>query len=121
MGLRDWLGRRRPASTKARPAFQNIDPADAQALQAAGARVVDVRSRPEFERSHIPGAWLLPLDQLQRDRSLLPAAGPLIFVCEIGGRSAQAADLAAAAGRTDIFNLAGGMRAWRAAGLPTEP
>lgn len=120
MGLRDWRRRQRRASTPAGATVQHFDPAGAHALQAAGARVVAGRRRLEDERSPIPGAWLLPLDQLRRDPSLLPAAGPLILVGELGGRSARAAGLAAA-GRTDIVNLDGGMRSWRAAGLLTEP
>ena len=44
----------------------------------------------------------------------------VVFVCEVGQRSAVAAELAAAAGKQHVFNLEGGMQAWRNAGLPTE-
>jgi len=43
-----------------------------------------------------------------------------VFVCEVGQRSAVAAELAAAVGKKHVFNLEGGMQAWRNAGLPTE-
>ena len=42
----------------------------------------------------------------------------MIFVCERGGRSQQAAQLAEARGIADVFSLDGGTLAWRAAGLP---
>ncbi|GIW08286.1 MAG: hypothetical protein KatS3mg060_3091 [Dehalococcoidia bacterium] len=126
MGLFDRLRRRRPPADAeeddAAPlAVQDVDPAAAQALQADGAIIVDVRHRHEYDSCHIPGAHLLPVDEIRRDVSLLPIGKPLVFVCEMGGRSAYAAALAAAAGRSDVFNLDGGMQAWLAAGLPTEP
>ncbi|MCS6801719.1 MAG: rhodanese-like domain-containing protein [Chloroflexota bacterium] len=123
MGLFDWLRRTRssPAAASPRtPPVQDIGPAEAQALQAQGALIIDVRSQVEYETYRIPGARLIPIAQLRRDLSLLPESEVLVFVCEMGGRSATAAALAAAAGRTGVYNLAGGMQAWLAAGLPVE-
>ncbi|WP_346723824.1 rhodanese family protein [Caenibius tardaugens] len=49
----------------------------------------------------------------------LPAGRKVIFQCLKGGRSAQACDrVAAMESRYEIFNLEGGITAWKAEGLP---
>ncbi len=50
----------------------------------------------------------------------LPADRPLLIVCHLGGRSAAVAGFLMRAGRTDVVNVAGGMDAWEAAGLPVR-
>ena len=40
--------------------------------------------------------------------------------CERGGRSRNAGSALAKQGITDVYNLAGGFRAWKDAGLPVE-
>ena len=83
--------------------------------------VIDMRAAEQFARGAIAGAIHLPLDDIQRNVSVLPEGDNLVFVCESGGRSAYAASLAAATGRTRIYNLDGGMQAWLQSGLTTEP
>jgi rhodanese-related sulfurtransferase len=87
-------------------------------LDADAAAVVDVRDPEEFAREHIPGAHLVPLARISPDA--LPAAGRTVLHCKSGRRSAEAAARLAAAGRTDILQLAGGLDAWKQAGLPVE-
>lgn len=78
--------------------------------------IVDVRSETEFAASHIPGAKCVPLQQLPF-RSGDLGDGDLVLVCESGTRACMAQKgLSQRSGR--IFVLDGGMRAWRAAGLP---
>ena len=48
-------------------------------------------------------------------------AAPLVVVCRSGGRSSNAAAQLAAAGFTRVMNMAGGMLAYRAEGLPVAP
>lgn len=83
-------------------------------------RIVDVRSADEFvgELGHIPGAELITLgDDLAERLAAGDLRGPHLFVCRKGGRSARAASIALRTGYTDVYNLVGGMEAWRAAGL----
>jgi sulfur-carrier protein adenylyltransferase/sulfurtransferase len=82
--------------------------------------VVDVREPWEFARDHIPAAKLTPLGQIIARPQEAITADNVVFVCEVGQRSAVAAELAAAAGMQHVFNLEGGMQAWRRAGLPVE-
>ena len=101
--------------------FRRITAEEAkQRLDAGAVSVVDVREQWEYARDHIPQAKLVPLGQIiSRPAEVIEGDG-LVFVCEVGQRSAVAAEMAAALGRTDVYNLEGGMQAWRAAGLPVE-
>ena len=82
--------------------------------------IVDVREPWEYARDHIPEATLTPLRQIISAPQDAITADNVVFVCEVGQRSAVAAELAAAAGKQHVFNLEGGMQAWRNAGLPVE-
>jgi sulfur dioxygenase len=86
--------------------------------------VVDVRGPEEFngELGHIPGAKLLPLNELaHRAAELEPwRSRPVLVVCRSGGRSSTATGLLTAAGFKDVRSVAGGMTAWKQMGLPVE-
>jgi adenylyltransferase/sulfurtransferase len=82
--------------------------------------IVDVRENWEYARDHIPNATLTPLGQIISRPKDVITVDNVVFVCEVGQRSAVAAEMAAALGMLHVFNLEGGMQAWRTAGLPTE-
>jgi rhodanese-related sulfurtransferase len=98
----------------------DLTPIEVQALQRAGALLVDVREADEWSVGHIPGALHLPLSELAQRWRELPDADRTVFVCRTGGRSRQAADAFAAAGRAGCANLLGGSQAWVAAELPFD-
>src|SRR5438876_11560406 len=83
-------------------------------------KIVDVRENWEYARDHIPSAKLTPLGQIIAKPQDVIKSDNVIFVCEVGQRSAVAAEMAAALGMQHVFNLEGGMQAWRTAGLPVE-
>ena len=85
---------------------------DTQAL------VLDVRAPGEFEAGHLPNARNIPLAELDKRAGELPAGRPVIVCCATGMTSAKAASSLRKAGRQDVFNLDGGLNAWRQAGLP---
>ncbi|TLV21875.1 DUF2892 domain-containing protein [Klebsiella indica] len=99
-----------------------LSPAEAQALIAQGARLVDIRDTDEYAREHIPGAELVPLDTLNNGATLHPRAEEtIIFHCQAGSRTQNnAARLAIAAAPAQMKLLAGGIQAWKAAGLPVK-
>ncbi len=102
-------------------AAPEIGPADASARIAAGeAMVLDVRERDEFAAGRIAGAVHIPLPELVMRQDEIPEDVALVAVCRSGGRSAYATEMLVRAGYT-AENLAGGMEAWQAAGLPIEP
>jgi rhodanese-related sulfurtransferase len=82
--------------------------------------LVDVREQWEYARDHIPNATLVPLAHIIARPEAVITSDDVVFVCEVGQRSAVAAELAAALGKKHVFNLEGGMQAWRTAGLPVE-
>jgi rhodanese-related sulfurtransferase len=84
-------------------------------------KIVDVREPWEYARDHIPSARLTPLGQIIARPKEAITSDNIVFVCEVGQRSAVAAEMAAALGMQHVFNLEGGMQAWRTAGLAIEP
>lgn len=94
-----------------------LSPADTRTAIDAGARLVDIRGADEHARERIPGALNLPLDRIGD----LPRDGhTVVFHCRSGMRtSANAAQLAEAAGGAPAYILGGGIDAWRGAGQTT--
>lgn len=98
-----------------------ISPPEAHRLLASGAALlIDVREPDEFRASHIPYAASMPLGSLAALLAGidLPADRLLIFQCQKGARGGQACALAQGALGDRVRNLAGGIDAWAAAGLP---
>lgn len=101
--------------------FGRLKPTEARERVARGElHVVDVREQWEYARDHIPNATLTPLGQIIARPQEAITLDNVLFVCEVGQRSAVAAEMAAALGMQHVFNLEGGMQAWRTAGLPVE-
>ena|SRR5690606_1377072 len=97
-----------------------IDVATLRALRqrGTGPRLLDVRTRGEFQSSHIPGAHHVPLDALKERREELRQQldAQTVLVCHSGARATQAARILAEAGLPHLRVLDGGMVAWQAAG-----
>ncbi len=104
--------------------YRRIGPEEAKALIESGAvQVIDVRNPDEYARGHIPGARLVPLPSILapgKAQELLGDADNAVFVCEVGERSRVAAEIAAAVGKQNLYNLEGGTSAWRRRGFPIE-
>ena len=127
---------------------KNIDVKQANELQTTESYTyIDVRSVPEFESGHAAGAHNVPLlhrelstGQMQPNTEFLaviqanyPADSRLLIGCQMGGRSAKAAEILLSAGYTDVSNVLGGFgghrdsfsghvinQGWADAGLPVE-
>lgn len=81
-------------------------------------RVIDVRTPAEFETSHIPGAYNVPLQQLPEHRVELAAHldESVVLVCQSGTRAREAEQRLTEAGMGNVHVLEGGMAAWVSAG-----
>lgn len=75
--------------------------------------ILDVRQPGEYEESHIPGAQLLPLPELHSKYQELDPEKPTIVHCAVGGRSRVAAQMLSGFGFKEVYNLAGGIRAYQ--------
>ena len=105
--------------TTADAAVKTVDPKTLQGWLAAGdAVLVDVRERGMYASERIAGATSTPLEELDPSRLPGRAGQRLVFNCQVGVASGKAAARLAEAGRADVYNLAGGLAAWKAAGLP---
>jgi rhodanese-related sulfurtransferase len=82
--------------------------------------LVDVRTPTEWANGHAPKAVHIPLGEIAKRMREIPDGRPVVVVCASGNRSAMAATALAKHGFTPVFNLAGGMGAWRSAGLPVK-
>ncbi|MCC6174569.1 MAG: rhodanese-like domain-containing protein [Chloroflexi bacterium] len=101
--------------------FRRIQPDEAKSLIDSGqVTVIDVREPWEYQKDHIAGAKLVPLAKIISAPAANVDSDRVIFVCEVGQRSAVAAEVAASLGHENLFNLEGGMSAWRTQGLPVE-
>jgi rhodanese-related sulfurtransferase len=98
--------------------IEDLSPDEVAARVKAGAVLVDVREPAEFAAERIEGAQLFPLSSF--DPMALPKDADVIFQCGTGKRSAMALMRAQQAGLRHTAHLAGGIQAWRAAGLPTR-
>lgn len=104
-----------------RGGYRDVSPeATAQARDAV--RLVDVREPHEYtgELGHIPGSELVPLATVLDAARRWEPHRDLILICRSGARSGRAAEALVAAGFTRVMNMAGGMIAYNAAGLPVE-
>ena len=80
--------------------------------------VLDIREPAEYASGHLPNARNIPAGELEKRMGELPAAKPVLVCCASGSRSGRAIATLRKAGREQVFNLDGGLQAWRQAGLP---
>ena len=89
----------------------NITAQEAKAIMDSqeGFVILDVREQHEYDESHIPGAVLLPLGQVEdKAHEVLPDKDQLILVyCRSGRRSKQAAEVLVKLGYTNIKEFGG--------------
>jgi rhodanese-related sulfurtransferase len=88
--------------------------------QQSTALLLDVRTPAEFEETHVEGAILHPLTELNPDHVKRLAEGKraCFVICRSGGRARQAAERLASSGIPSLQVLAGGIQAWESEGLP---
>jgi rhodanese-related sulfurtransferase len=94
-----------------------IDVDELATRRGAGVPVFDVREPDEYRDAHVPGAVPVPLGEVPDAVDRFPTDGPVYVICAAGGRSRKAAEFLRANG-VDAINIAGGTRAWIAAGHP---
>jgi rhodanese-related sulfurtransferase len=114
---------------RARAGVRRLGPAEAQAAAAAGALLVDTRTETQRRaQGELPGAVVIDrtvlewrLDPASPDR-IPEATGydvPIVVVCRQGYSSSLAAASLRSLGLHRATDLAGGVQAWIADGLPT--
>ncbi len=84
--------------------------------------LVDTREESEWAAGHAAGAIHLGKGIIERDieKTIPDTSKKIVLYCGGGFRSALAADALEKMGYRNVYSLAGGWRAWKAAALPVE-
>ena len=99
--------------------YEELSNEQAKQLIDQGVSVIDVRDQGKYDEAHVPGAILVPLNDILANPAILPE-GDILFVCNIGRSSGVASQMAVASGRTGIFYLRDGTEGWVRDGLSVE-
>ncbi len=93
--------------------YREISADEAANMMVDGVVILDVRTQAEYDEGHIPGAVLLPSDEVAvRAGEILPDKEQTILVyCRSGRRSALAAQTLAELGYTAVYDF-GGIQDW---------
>jgi rhodanese-related sulfurtransferase len=103
------------------PPVRDLTPEDvARGLAEDRMILVDVREPNETALERYPGAVIVPLSTFDPAEIPDPQGRQVVFACRSGRRSVTASQAAQAAGLPYDAHLAGGILAWKAAGLPVE-
>jgi len=100
---------------------QNLTPEQvARGLSEGRMVLVDVREPNEIAVERYPDAVVVPLSVFDPAAIPDPEGKDVVFACRSGRRSVTASLAAQDRGYPYKAHLAGGIIAWKAAGLPTE-
>ena len=82
--------------------------------------LIDVRRPMEFAAKHVPGAFSVPLAELEKSLDQVPRDRAIAVICQSGYRSSVATSILRRHGYPNVTNVMGGTTAWVAARWPTE-
>lgn len=107
-------------TTQASESIEQVDAAQFKKLtESPNALILDVRTAAEVAEGHLPNAvnidiygsdFMAKVQELPKDREIL-------VYCTVGARSQQAADILSKQGFAKVYNLDGGIVAWRRNGF----
>ena len=103
--------------------YGEVSPADAVRLINSDAVVLDVREPGRFGQGHIVGARNIPLERLEQeaDGKLAKLRGKTVLTCcDDGMGGGRAAAILHRLGFEQVFNLRGGLGAWRQENYPLD-
>ena len=81
---------------------------------------LDVRTPGEVSEGKVEGATVIDITQgdFMKKAAELDKSKPIYVYCKAGGRSANASQKLIELGYTNVYNVLGGMDAWKQKGLP---
>ena len=108
--------------SQAEMAIKNVSPKKAKELMGSENDVflLDVRTKEEYNESHIKTAHLIPVQELEQNIDLIPKDRNVVVYCASGKRSARACGILKNKGLKALYNIEGGIRQWMADGYPVE-
>lgn len=98
----------------------SVDALASQVEAGTAPMIIDVRSEDEYLAGHVPGARLIPHDQVGEYLGDLASMKdePVVLYCRSGKRAGMAAEVLESNGFSQITILDGSFQAWSAAGKP---
>jgi len=106
MAIRDYF--RKIASRSADDVREMIDTKNPDEYS-----IIDVRQPGEYRQGHLPGAKLIPLDDLPEHLEELDPSKPTLVYCAAGVRSRAGASILTRAGFAEAYSMEGGIRSWK--------
>jgi len=82
--------------------------------------ILDVRTKEEFDSGHLDYVVLIPVDDLEARYGELTKNKPVIVYCRSGRRSAKAAAILVGKGFSPVYDMTGGIDAWKSRGYPVS-
>ncbi len=101
--------------------LKKLDAKTAHEMMEEGKAVlIDVRESDEYIKEHVPEAHLVPLSGFNPEDFPQEHEKIAIFHCMSGGRTEASAGRILRSGFREVYQLEGGLKAWREAGLPVN-
>lgn len=84
--------------------------------------LIDVRTQDEYEQGHLANAKVIDINSSDFETrvSKLDKSQPVFVYCKAGSRSNKAANILSGLGFKEIYDLSGGITAWRAENKPID-
>jgi hydroxyacylglutathione hydrolase len=82
--------------------------------------LIDARDPDEYNSGHIPGAVNVYVGNIDAEARNIPGEKPVVVTCSWGGRGSLATSILKRRGFKTVFNLLGGMNAWKSLSYPLE-
>jgi rhodanese-related sulfurtransferase len=102
--------------------FKTVTPTEAKNLieSRQDLLLIDVRGQDELYEGYIEGSTLIPLWDIIKGTQRPPQNKPILLICAVGGRSLALGQLMSKNGWNEIYNLKGGISAWKKEKLPLK-
>jgi len=102
--------------------FKTVTPKEAKNLidNRNDLLLIDVRGQEELGEGYIAGSTLMPLWDIIKGTQRPPKNKPILLICAVGGRSLALGQLMSKNGWDEVYNLKGGISAWKDEKLPLK-
>ncbi len=116
-GIEDWQNRGMPLE---KSGVDTVSGLYEKLKEKKDMFLLDVREREEYAAGHIPGAVNIYVGELEKRLDEIPSDRPVVSICSVGNRGGLGASILKRHGYLEVYNLLGGMIAWKKKGYPTE-
>jgi rhodanese-related sulfurtransferase len=111
-----------PGPEQQHPFFKTVTPQEAKNMIESrnDLLLIDVRGQDELSQGYIQGSTMMPLWDIIKGTQRPPKDKPILLICAVGGRSLALGQIMSKSGWNEVYNLKGGISAWKEARLPVK-